>query len=339
MSEKKTIQFNPELLKFTNNKTRKNKPENGQSNGIRMKKPPKKDETFKKNSILKMIRRHQQEKYNKMLESFDAPKSNASSASAKADFKSYFEESKQFMDKLLEDNSLKKNIHNNTLRHRRPINGQSLIYNVPLENVLETPNSFVTSNDQISNPPIIIRPPDITRQLNQPDYGCLKNGYLPTYRKWLSATQKNTGNIYDKPIDQISSPIERNDSLLRASEMKQRFDKLNAARNIKKKKCKQKRIIRRTFKIGKSKVIPKVSVLISNRTIRNKVSTDGQLLKQKPIEEIKKYLIKRGLIRVGTTAPNDVLRKMYECSVMMCGEIQNHNPDNLLYNFLNSDGH
>lgn len=80
-------------------------------------------------------------------------------------------------------------------------------------------------------------------------------------------------------------------------------------------------------------MIPKISVLISNRSIRNKVSTDGQLLKQKPIEEIKKYLIKHGLIRVGTTAPNDVLRKMYECSVMMCGEVQNHNPDNLLYNF------
>jgi hypothetical protein len=76
---------------------------------------------------------------------------------------------------------------------------------------------------------------------------------------------------------------------------------------------------------------------VSNRTIRNKVSTESQLLKQKPIEEIKRYLIKRGLIRVGTTAPNDVIRKMYECSVMMCGEVQNHNPDNLLYNFLNND--
>jgi hypothetical protein len=28
------------------------------------------------------------------------------------------------------------------------------------------------------------------------------------------------------------------------------------------------------------------------------------------------------------------LRKMYETAMMMCGEIHNHNPDNLLYNYL-----
>jgi hypothetical protein len=53
------------------------------------------------------------------------------------------------------------------------------------------------------------------------------------------------------------------------------------------------------------------------------------------MSEVKKYLIKRGFIKVGSVAPNDVLRKMYEDAVLMCGEVQNHNPDNLLYNFLN----
>jgi hypothetical protein len=46
-------------------------------------------------------------------------------------------------------------------------------------------------------------------------------------------------------------------------------------------------------------------------------------------------LVKRGLIRVGSITPVDVLRKMYESAVMMCGEVHNHNPDNLLYNFMN----
>jgi hypothetical protein len=54
------------------------------------------------------------------------------------------------------------------------------------------------------------------------------------------------------------------------------------------------------------------------------------------MEDVRKYLIKKGLIRVGSSCPNDVLRKMYESSMMMCGEIQNHNPDNLLYNYLNN---
>ena len=101
------------------------------------------------------------------------------------------------------------------------------------------------------------------------------------------------------------------------------------------KKLKQKKTKRRTYKIGKSKVFPKVSVLVSNRTIRNNISTKKQLLKQVPIQEVKSYLMKRGFIKVGSTAPNDVLRKMYESAIMICGEVQNHNPENLLYNYLN----
>jgi hypothetical protein len=94
--------------------------------------------------------------------------------------------------------------------------------------------------------------------------------------------------------------------------------------------------VKRTYNIGKSKVLPKVSVLVSNRTLRNNVSTQSQNLKQVPIDEVKKYLMKRGFIKVGSSSPNDVLRKMYESAVLICGEVQNHNPDNLLYNFLNS---
>jgi hypothetical protein len=102
------------------------------------------------------------------------------------------------------------------------------------------------------------------------------------------------------------------------------------------KKQKQKRIMRRTFRLGKSKHYPNVSVLVSNKTIRNQTTTRAQLLKQVPIEEIKKTLMKKGLIKVGSTAPTDVLRKMYESVSLMCGDLQNHNPENLLYNYFNA---
>ena len=82
-------------------------------------------------------------------------------------------------------------------------------------------------------------------------------------------------------------------------------------------------------------MFPKVGVLVSNKTIRKNVTTKAQLLKQVPMEEIKKYLIKHGFIKIGTTAPNDVLRKIYESAIMMGGEIQNYNSENLLYNYLN----
>jgi hypothetical protein len=102
------------------------------------------------------------------------------------------------------------------------------------------------------------------------------------------------------------------------------------------KKQKQKRIMRRTFRLGKSKHYPNVSVLVSNKTIRNQTTTRAQLLKQVSMEEIKKTLMKKGLIKVGSTAPADVLRKMYESVSLMCGDLQNHNPDNLLYNYFNA---
>ena len=100
---------------------------------------------------------------------------------------------------------------------------------------------------------------------------------------------------------------------------------------------KKRKTIRRTYQVGKSKQTPKVSVLISNKTIRKNVLTKTHLMQQVPIHEVKKYLIKKGFIRIGSIAPTDVLRKMYESSLLMCGEIQNHNPDNLLYNFLHTN--
>ena len=99
-----------------------------------------------------------------------------------------------------------------------------------------------------------------------------------------------------------------------------------------------KKIMRRTYRTGKDQYRPRVSVLLPNKTIRRNVTTKSYLLKQTPIEEIRKTLLKQGFIKVGSSAPNDVLRKMYESVQMIGGEINNHNPDNLLYNFFNDKG-
>ena len=53
------------------------------------------------------------------------------------------------------------------------------------------------------------------------------------------------------------------------------------------------------------------------------------------MSEVKQFLRKQGFIKVGTTTPNDVLRQMYENVKMICGEVHNHNSDNLLYNYFN----
>jgi hypothetical protein len=121
--------------------------------------------------------------------------------------------------------------------------------------------------------------------------------------------------------------------LEKRKEEKQRVKKpRNALRPIKK----QKRTTTRTFRVGKSKHYAHVGVLIPNKTIRTQVLAKKQKIRETPIEDVRKYLIKKGLIRIGSSCPNDVLRQMYESSMLMCGEIQNHNPDNLLYNYLHN---
>jgi len=131
---------------------------------------------------------------------------------------------------------------------------------------------------------------------------------------------------------------EQNERLKKISELKQIKQLVATGNNPtpnKLKYLKRKKTLKRTYYIGKSKVFPKVGVLVSNKTIRKNIATKAQLLKQVPMEEIKKFLIKKGFIKIGTTAPNDVLRKIYESAIMMGGEIQNYNSENLLFNYLN----
>jgi hypothetical protein len=52
---------------------------------------------------------------------------------------------------------------------------------------------------------------------------------------------------------------------------------------------------------------------------------------------VKRYLVKNGFIKIGSIAPNDVLRKMYETASLVCGEIHNYSPENLVYNFFNAE--
>jgi hypothetical protein len=206
----------------------------------------------------------------------------------------------------------------------------------------------------------------------QPKYGCLKNGNLPTYRQTMRNTPAitmnapitpssviNTTNVsYPAPVmtpPVISTPqsplsintfnmdsnklaARRNEELKRRSEnmqLKQFMENNNAMKQTQ--YMRQKRTLRRTYYTGKSKKLPKVTVLVSNKTIRKNVAEKAQKLRQTPMHDVKRYLMKNGLIKSGTTAPNDVLRKMYESAMMIGGEVHNHNSENLLHNYLYGD--
>ncbi len=220
---------------------------------------------------------------------------------------------------------------------------------VPASQFIPTPpqNTVPAVSQYIPTPPqnpVPVPPPQNQMHASQyiptpspapapfPNYGCLKGGSLPLYRNLHNQTQKNNQVAPPLRISDLSNPSSIN-------HIKQMTDRMNEIRSSKPKQKKQKRTVRRTYKIGRSKIYPKVSVLVSNRTIRNHITTKSQLLKQTPIGEVKKYLIKNGFIKVGSIAPNDVLRKMYESATLMCGEVTNHNPEYLLYNFMNNNDH
>jgi hypothetical protein len=206
-------------------------------------------------------------------------------------------------------------------------------------------------------------------ELPLPKYGCLKNGNLPTYRSFMcnnnnhnytrnhrtypgihpttqsisASTYKPTNNITIEPtIKPAESFATATDSIWTEKDQKiianQKMKEHVLAKSAPTKQIMNTRQIRKTirrkFDVGRSKKSNKIAVLIGCRKTRNKITTEKQLLKQVKIDDIKRQLIKNGLIKIGTIAPDDVLRKMHESIVMIGGDVHNYNSENSLYNYM-----
>ena len=198
-------------------------------------------------------------------------------------------------------------------------------------------------------------------------YGCLKNGIKPSYKEWnktqrnMVVTNPNLSVVIDPNISERENRLQNlknkikekqlvisntNTNTITTEQENQVVIEENVktpdnrpetvATNVESIKQILKRTIRKKYTLGKTKNNRTVGILIKDRNTRKQVLTAQRELKKKSVNDIKTYLKDHNLIKVGSNAPNDVLRKMYEAS-MLAGEITNSNSDTLLYNLLKDD--
>ena len=78
-----------------------------------------------------------------------------------------------------------------------------------------------------------------------------------------------------------------------------------------------------------------MGVLIKSGRTRKNIKDEVKILKKRSVVDIKKYLRKHNLIKAGSGAPENVLRKIYEDSYL-AGDIYNKNPENLIHNYIHN---
>jgi hypothetical protein len=180
-------------------------------------------------------------------------------------------------------------------------------------------------------------PPTLTQYMDSEEPAkSLNEPVHPFVSQLLNQSLEERQNTMVKDVLQNAKERTKEKTKRMVAEIKQGAEKQKLAQKRSALRyLKQRKTVRRTYAVGKSRFQPKIGVLISNKTIRSHITTQAQKLKQIPINEVRTYLVKKGFIKVGTSAPNDVLRKMYESVFLICGEVENHNSENLLYNYFN----
>lgn len=98
-------------------------------------------------------------------------------------------------------------------------------------------------------------------------------------------------------------------------------------------KNKIKQTITKKYKLGRTPGSNVVGVFIKNNETRRQVQEEHGALKREPIIAVRKYLHDHGLLKVGSDAPPDVLRNMYE-TAKLTGEVNNVNKHVILHNFI-----
>jgi len=200
----------------------------------------------------------------------------------------------------------------------------------PLEVTSKEPPLHIPTNPEDYLPSIFIK--------KEPPHGCLKNGNKPTFREWAT-------NMLKKPVDAFKNMVggdsSHDDGITTSGEhhnkdgLNGQFPKTLDPEQVAGMRVKIRKTHKKRFRIGKHDDV--VGVLLKNKQTQRHIQSQHLTLKQKTIGEIRKYLYEHHLLKIGSNAPPDVLRRMYEDSILT-GDVKNTNNDVLLHNFMSGGG-
>jgi hypothetical protein len=196
------------------------------------------------------------------------------------------------------------------------------------------------ANEQVSRPSVIfptgmeipgVAPAPLfkSKELPNPEYSNLKGSVKPTFRQL--ARMPNVIPTADPLIQGGNSEAKRKD----VSYQRQLLDAMESAGPKEGDKDDVHKRHVRTYRLGRSKQ-GLVSVLLSNKQIRRTISKKKHDLKRLPMQKVRQDLVRKGFIRMGSTAPDNVLREIYE-NVEMIGQVRNFSPDILMHNLLGEE--
>ena len=351
MSGRKTISINPRLFSVSKNKTQKRTKKDSSLKSKPTIVPP----NLFKNKILNRIKKHKQQELKQK------EKSNKSKSFKNDD---EFTSSIEYLNSIAKkhDANEKKN-KRNTIKHRPSISKTNMNVNIELPEELNSQLEEVNDNKNIlqdvpygilkkGNKPTYRQYYNKTlkqKELQQPQnkfYEQLKSkktppitesidNHLPFEIQNVKPTMMNPMMLDRSKVDNIPEVLESGPGPAPEPEPEpepthdQKFRKKSKRLNKITKKT-----IKRTYTLGKKKNARKVGVLIKNNKTQKNIMNAYRELKKSSIKEIKDYLHKHNLIKVGSNIPLDVSRQMYEAA-KMAGDITNNNSSTILHNLEN----
>lgn len=187
----------------------------------------------------------------------------------------------------------------------------------------------------------------------EPPHGCLKQGNKPTFREWANKMLK-------KPADAIKNIFGGDGSSGSTSgdggsggggSTNSENQVTNTTSNsgsglsggggssinpedITGMRVKIRKTLKKKYRVGKHDNV--VGVLLKNKESQRHIQKQHLTLKQKPIGDIKKHLYDKNLLKIGSNAPPDVLRRLYEDSILT-GDVKNTNNGVLVHNFFSNE--